>query len=205
MVVVVDNTWLSVANFNPLKFGADIVVESLTKYVSHGTCIGGAIMSNQGRKVFNAMRLWRRRRGLFIGGDHVAKYLAGIKTLDERMGFVGQKADSIAAWLSRHEKVAHVWHCSLDAQNTAGQFYFSNSPGCLTIKVMIKNGNKNKLCQKIAPHFPCVTSYGGRSDRVNPWIDVFDEFVIMRIAMGTEASVQQCKSRLSEMLQTLCE
>ena len=36
-----DNTWLSGALFNPLEHGADLVVESLTKYVSAGRCIGG--------------------------------------------------------------------------------------------------------------------------------------------------------------------
>jgi hypothetical protein len=43
-----DNTWLSGALFNPLEHGADLVVESLTKYVSAGRCIGGGIRRSIG-------------------------------------------------------------------------------------------------------------------------------------------------------------
>ncbi|OJT27571.1 O-acetylhomoserine aminocarboxypropyltransferase [Archangium sp. Cb G35] len=43
--LIVDNTALSPALFNPLKHGADIVVHSATKYIGgHGTSIGGVIV-----------------------------------------------------------------------------------------------------------------------------------------------------------------
>ncbi len=43
--LVVDNTVASPALINPIEYGADIVVHSLTKYVGgHGTTIGGAIV-----------------------------------------------------------------------------------------------------------------------------------------------------------------
>lgn len=45
--VVCDNTWLSPALFNPIKQGADVIVESMTKYISGGTCIGGLIIGKK--------------------------------------------------------------------------------------------------------------------------------------------------------------
>ena len=45
---VCDNTWLSAALFDPFRRGVDVVVESLTKYVSGGRCIGGAVLGPNG-------------------------------------------------------------------------------------------------------------------------------------------------------------
>lgn len=46
LYVVVDNTWLTHAVLNPLEYpGVDVVVTSLTKYYSAGTCIAGAIVA----------------------------------------------------------------------------------------------------------------------------------------------------------------
>jgi len=47
VVVIVDNTVATPVLCNPIEFGADIVVHSLTKYVGgHGTSIGGVIVDS---------------------------------------------------------------------------------------------------------------------------------------------------------------
>lgn len=47
VAVVVDNTVATPALCNPIQFGADIVVHSLTKYIGgHGTSIGGVIVDS---------------------------------------------------------------------------------------------------------------------------------------------------------------
>ena len=47
VAVIVDNTVASPALCNPIAFGADIVVHSLTKYIGgHGTSIGGVIVES---------------------------------------------------------------------------------------------------------------------------------------------------------------
>ena len=46
-LVSVDNTFASPFNQKPLEYGADFVVEALTKYINgHGDAQGGAIISN---------------------------------------------------------------------------------------------------------------------------------------------------------------
>ena len=43
--LIVDNTALTPALFNPIAHGANVVVHSATKYIGgHGTAIGGAIV-----------------------------------------------------------------------------------------------------------------------------------------------------------------
>ena len=47
VAVIVDNTVATPALCNPIEFGADIVVHSLTKYIGgHGTSIGGVIVDS---------------------------------------------------------------------------------------------------------------------------------------------------------------
>ncbi|MFK7862667.1 MAG: O-acetylhomoserine aminocarboxypropyltransferase/cysteine synthase family protein [Pseudohongiellaceae bacterium] len=47
VAVIVDNTVASPALCNPIEFGADVVVHSLTKYIGgHGTSIGGVIVDS---------------------------------------------------------------------------------------------------------------------------------------------------------------
>ncbi|OZG58775.1 cystathionine gamma-lyase [Bifidobacterium tissieri] len=49
-VVSVDNTFNSPFNVRPLNLGADIVIESLTKYINgHGDALGGAIATTKER------------------------------------------------------------------------------------------------------------------------------------------------------------
>jgi O-acetylhomoserine (thiol)-lyase len=59
VAVIVDNTVASPMLCNPIEFGADIVVHSLTKYVGgHGTSIGGVIIDS----------------GKFPWAEHAARY-----------------------------------------------------------------------------------------------------------------------------------
>lgn len=46
IIIIVDNTWISGIAFNPLVSGADVVVESTSKFYSNGRHIGGVIVSN---------------------------------------------------------------------------------------------------------------------------------------------------------------
>ena len=64
--IAVDNTWLTALIYNPLERGdADVVVESLTKHVSDGGAIMGAIIGHR-RGVSGAVG------DAVLGGLHVS-------------------------------------------------------------------------------------------------------------------------------------
>ena len=67
-----DNTWLSGALFNPLEHGADLVVESLTKYVSAGRCIGGGKVDG----VSEREKWWKMQVWLWLGMGSLWLWLA---------------------------------------------------------------------------------------------------------------------------------
>jgi len=111
-MVAVDNTFATPVNFRPIEAGADLVVESATKYLGgHNDVIGGVLA---GRKELLSM-LWEWRRNLGGSLDPFAAYLIirGLKTLSLRVAEHNRSAQSIAEWLKKHPAVNNVHYPGL--------------------------------------------------------------------------------------------
>eukprot|EP00913_Durusdinium_trenchii_P014462 g13566.t1 len=100
---VCDNTWLSGALFNPLDHGADLVVESMTKYVSAGMCIGGAVLGPNG--LMAPILSWIKAFGIFVGQDHCQLFAEGLQSLHARMEATSKSAVALAECLEAHPAV----------------------------------------------------------------------------------------------------
>ncbi|WGW13049.1 PLP-dependent transferase [Saxibacter everestensis] len=113
--LVVDNTFTTPLLVRPLEHGADLVVHSVTKYLSgHSDVVAGAIAV---RDEATAERLhdYRTHRGAILGPQEAWLALRGIRTLGVRLDRASQNASELAARLARHPAVAHVYHPSLPA------------------------------------------------------------------------------------------
>ncbi len=105
---IVDNTWASPALQQPLEFGADLVVESLTKYINgHGDCLGGAIIGPE-REIRNIRYYWQETQGQVMSPFNAWLILRGIRTLSMRMERHCSNAMKIARYLDDHPKVREV-------------------------------------------------------------------------------------------------
>ncbi len=90
VAVIVDNTVATPALCNPIEFGADIVVHSLTKYVGgHGTSIGGVIVDS----------------GKFPWAEHKARYPELNEPEPSYHGVVYTEALGEAAYIGRARTV----------------------------------------------------------------------------------------------------
>jgi len=105
---IVDNTFASPALQQPLKFGADLVVESLTKYINgHGDCLGGAIIGAK-NEIQNIRYFWLETQGQVLSPFNAWLILRGIRTLGLRMTRHSSNAIEIAEFLEQHPKVVKV-------------------------------------------------------------------------------------------------
>jgi cystathionine beta-lyase/cystathionine gamma-synthase len=111
--VAVDNSWLSPYFQQPLAFGADLVVESTTKYLNgHDDVMGGAVLTND-------TALGERLAFLqYVGGAVPSPFdcwllLRGLKTLAVRMDRHQSNALAVARFLSRHPSVERVFYPGL--------------------------------------------------------------------------------------------
>jgi methionine-gamma-lyase len=107
--VVVDNTFMTPYLQQPLKFGADVVVHSATKYLGgHGDLIAGVAV---GRKAFmDELRFSTLKdMGAVMAPMEAWLILRGLKTLSLRMERHCENAQKVAGFLAAHPKVKQVY------------------------------------------------------------------------------------------------
>jgi methionine-gamma-lyase len=105
---IVDNTFASPVLQRPLELGADLVVESLTKYINgHGDCLGGAIVGKE-NTIRNIRYFWQETQGQVMSPFNAWLILRGIRTLGIRMERHSKNAIKIAQYLDEHPKVRTV-------------------------------------------------------------------------------------------------
>ncbi|UFW92051.1 aminotransferase class I/II-fold pyridoxal phosphate-dependent enzyme (plasmid) [Bradyrhizobium barranii] len=109
LLVFVDRTFASPALQRPLQCGADIVLHSLTKYVSgHGDLLGGALLGRMELIEKIRDRGLRYITGAVLSPMASSLILRGIKTLPLRMERHGSNALAIARMLDGHAAVKWV-------------------------------------------------------------------------------------------------
>jgi cystathionine gamma-synthase/methionine-gamma-lyase len=105
--LLVDNTFASPLLVRPIEHGANLVVESLTKFLAgHGDVLGGAVITDEAHT--SVVRTLSRTMGPVLGPFESFLTLRGIKTFVLRMERQCANACRIAAWLQSHPRVARV-------------------------------------------------------------------------------------------------
>ncbi len=108
-VVVCDNTLLGPLFQHPLRFGADISVYSLTKYVGgHSDLIAGAALGSSAR--MKPVRLLRSAIGTQLDPHSCWMLGRSLETLTLRMEKANRNGEIIAALLRAHPKVTTLHH-----------------------------------------------------------------------------------------------
>ena len=108
-LVSVDNTFASPFNQKPLEYGADFVVEALTKYINgHGDAQGGAIISNDLETMDRIRYEAQVNVGSVISPFNAWQIFRGSVTFPLRMKRINESAQQIAEWLENRENVTFV-------------------------------------------------------------------------------------------------
>ncbi len=106
-VLLVDNTFASPINQNPLALGADVVLHSATKYLNgHADVIAGAAVA--GKETAHEIKMTRRDFGGTLDPLPAWLVLRGMKTMAVRVRQQNSNAMAVAEFLSTHPRVARV-------------------------------------------------------------------------------------------------
>jgi cystathionine gamma-lyase len=109
LISVCDNTFASPWIQRPLELGFDVVVHSTTKYLNgHSDVIGGAAIFRKKDELSERMAFLQNAVGSVPSPFDAFLTLRGIKTLAVRMERHCGNAMHVAAFLSKHAKVARV-------------------------------------------------------------------------------------------------
>ncbi len=109
LLFAVDNTFASPYLQNPLKWGADIVMHSVTKYLGgHSDVVMGALVTNSD-SLYEQLAFIHNSCGATPGPMDAFLVMRGIKTLHLRMERHCYNGRIIAEYLKTHPKVGKIY------------------------------------------------------------------------------------------------
>lgn len=110
--VVVDNTFATPINQNPLSLGADLVLHSATKYLGgHADALGGVVCGS--KALVDQVYHFREINGASLHPMAAYLLLRGMKTLQLRVQRQNESALRIARYLEAHPAVEKVFYPGL--------------------------------------------------------------------------------------------
>ncbi len=116
-VVVVDNTFATPINQQPLDLGADLVIHSATKFLGgHADALGGVVCgpADLVARIYH----FREITGACLEPMSAYLLLRGMKTLDLRIARQNESAMKIARFLESHPKVERVFYPGLESHQS---------------------------------------------------------------------------------------
>jgi cystathionine gamma-synthase len=113
-LVIVDNTFATPINQNPLELGADIVLHSASKYLGgHADALGGVVCGS--KDLVDKVYHYREINGAALSPMDAYSFIRGMKTLKLRIQRQNENAMSVARFLDQHPLVEKVNYPGLES------------------------------------------------------------------------------------------
>src|SRR5690625_3995695 len=184
LILVVDNTFCSPRVQRPLKFGADLVLHSGTKYLNGLSDMVGGIVVAGNDELAEQLGFLQNSVGALAGPFDAFLALRGVKTLHLRMRQHCESALELAKWLEKHPAIERVIYPGLKShpQHALAKRQMNGFGGIVTIEV--KGGlTKTRRFLERCKLFALAESLGGV------------ESLIEHPAIMTHASVPAAKRK----------
>jgi cystathionine beta-lyase len=167
--IAVDNTWATPLFCQPLKLGADLVIEAATKYiVGHSDALLGAITGTA--EAIIGVQKAAGALGLAVAPDDVYLATRGLRTLAARLARHQESALKVARWLQTRPEVKRVLYPALpdDPGHLLWRRDFSGASGLLG--VVFKNTSPEAVAAMIdgMELFALGYSWGGFESLIVP-------------------------------------
>jgi len=192
-VVCLDNTWLTSALFNPWAaagplYDCDIVVESMSKYLSGGQCIGGMCIAKieYAAAIFQQIRL----NGLHVTRDTCEIVLRSLPSLEARVKRASMRATAM--------------------RNALGLSSDGFQAPVFVVIVPLSGGNMRKaearaeikqLCEKNGIRFE--TSFGAAHSKIDCYSKVSKNHIRIRVAAGHSDATIDDDSKIVALIRSL--
>ncbi|MGP6086334.1 cystathionine beta-lyase [Antarctobacter jejuensis] len=166
---ILDGTWATPIFCQPLTLGVDVVVASMSKYLSgHSDCMMGMIASTTEHAI--TIRKTVMAVGDKTGGQEVALALRGLRTLKLRMEHFDKAGREMAAWFAEQPQVKRVLHPAFAAcpGHEFWQRDFSGAAGLFGVIFHPCSDDQIRAFVDSLHHFGIGVSWGGYESLVLP-------------------------------------
>ena len=176
ILVIVDSTFGTPYNQSPLKLGADLVIHSLTKYISgNGTTLGGVVIGSSKR--IAKIKERGRTEGGHLDPDAATHIQVGLQTFGQRIPQQNENAMRVAQFLNSEEnrkKISKVYYPGLPSHESheIAKAQMQTSKGC--------------------PGFGGMVSFElARAEWINPFGDylIQETFIECAVSLGSTGSI----------------
>jgi cystathionine gamma-synthase len=162
ILVMVDNTFATALTQRPLEMGADVVMNSVTKFLSgHSDVLMGSLSTNNA-ELLTSLESARKLNGSIAGPFEAWLALRGIRTFALRFAQSCKSAQELAERLSSHPKVSRVRYPGLvtDSQHERAKKFMATYGAVLSFEVKGSGADADRVCDSsaIITH---ATSLGG--------------------------------------------
>jgi O-succinylhomoserine sulfhydrylase len=198
-LLAVDNCFCSPALQQPLKWGADLVVHSATKFIDgQGRVLGGAVVGSNA--IIEPIYLFLRTAGPTLSAFNAWVLLKGLETLGLRMKAHCENALKLAEWLEQQPQVTRVYYPGLKSHpqyelaqrqqtGAGGVLSFELAGGktaawALIDKVQLMSRTANLGDTRTTITHPATTSHGRLTPEARALAGITDGMV--RISVGLE-------------------
>ena len=164
ITVIVDNTFATPALWRPLASGADLVIQSATKYFSgHGNLTAGLICGND-PELRKAIMAYRKFIGNVLSPDDAYRLHTQALTFDLRFARQCANAAQFAQMLAAHPQVARVRYPGLPTHAThqeAARLFGGQGFGAM-VTAELKGGRAacDQFMAAARPHIEYLTTLG---------------------------------------------
>ena len=161
-IFVVDNTFATPINQNPLLLGADVVTHSVTKYIGgHSDLIAGAICMND-KDLYDRLFFVLKTMGTGLDSFHSWLGVRSCKTLEVRVNQAVKNAMAVAKTLESSSKVEKTRYPGLPSHPQHHIMKKQSKSGGAMISFYIKGGIKQaERFLKALKVFTLAESLGG--------------------------------------------
>jgi len=201
-LLAVDNCFCTPILQRPLELGADIVIQSATKYIDgQGRVLGGAVLGS--KKLMEPVYGFLRTAGPTLSAFNAWVLLKGLETLKLRMDAHSTNALELARWLEAQPNVARVFYPGLPSHPQHQLAMRQQKTGGGIVSFEVKDGKDaawrvidntrmisitaNLGDTKTTITHPASTTHGRISPEARAAAGITDGLI--RIAVGLEAVV----------------
>lgn len=170
ITTIIDNSYSSPINQNPVEMGIDIVVHSGSKYINgHGDVVCGVVCSTHER-IMKMMAEEYMTIGSCISPHDAALILRGLRTIELRVNQSAISAQKVSDFLEKHPKIKQVNYpfSSNNPQLALAVRQMKQGGGLLSVAIAAENeAGIERFCDNLK-RFIMATSWGGHESLIFP-------------------------------------